>query len=162
MTRQLSLKWNSWEILLKNFWRFYRTINYENIVWSITMVHKAFMFKFINLYQVLDSTVFSQEQHVIEDNKIIDAYGLKQVDDACVLYCERFMEFLLISWANCQQGGKVHLFFFLWFSTLPFEDVECTSTQLLASFISSLYEWSFALGLTNSNSVQCFIESIHM
>ena len=59
------------------------------------MVHKAFMFKFINLYQVLDSTVFSQEQHVIEDNKIIDAYGLKQVDDACVLYCERFKEFLI-------------------------------------------------------------------
>ena len=59
------------------------------------MVHKTFMFKFINLYQVLDSTVFSQEQHVIEDNKIIDAYGLKQVDDACVLYCERFMEFLI-------------------------------------------------------------------
>ena len=53
------------------------------------------MFKFINLYQVLDSTVFSQEQHVNEDNKIIDAYGLKQVDDACVLYCERFMEFLI-------------------------------------------------------------------
>ena len=56
----------------------------------------------------------------------------------------------------------MHLFFFLSFSTLPFEDVECTSTQLLASFISSLYEWSFALGLTNSNSVQCLIESIHM
>lgn len=45
--------------------------------------------------EVLDSTVFSQEQHVNEDNKIIDAYGLKQVDDACVLYCERFMEFLI-------------------------------------------------------------------
>ncbi|XP_065627789.1 uncharacterized protein LOC112022995, partial [Quercus suber] len=44
--------------------------------------------------EVLDSTVFSQE-HVNEDNKIIDAYGLKQVDDACVLYCERFMEFLI-------------------------------------------------------------------
>ena len=58
------------------------------------MVRKAFMFKFFNLYQVLDSTVFSQE-HVNEDNKIIDAYGLKQVDDACVLYCERFMEFLI-------------------------------------------------------------------
>ena len=58
------------------------------------MVRKAFMFKFFNLYQVLDSTVFSQE-HVNEDNKIIDAYGLKHVDDACVLYCERFMEFLI-------------------------------------------------------------------
>nr|POE51333.1 intron-binding protein aquarius [Quercus suber] len=45
--------------------------------------------------EVLDSTVFSQEQHVNEDNKVIDAYGLKQVDDACVLYCERFMEFLI-------------------------------------------------------------------
>ncbi|KAF3962910.1 hypothetical protein CMV_012628 [Castanea mollissima] len=45
--------------------------------------------------EVLDSTVFSQEQHVNEDNKIIDACGLKQVDDACVLYCERFMEFLI-------------------------------------------------------------------
>ena len=58
------------------------------------MVRKAFIFNFINLYQVLDSTVFSQE-HVNEDNKIIDAYGLKQIDDACVLYCERFMEFLI-------------------------------------------------------------------
>nr|POF00445.1 intron-binding protein aquarius [Quercus suber] len=45
--------------------------------------------------EVLDSTVFSQEQHVNEDHKIIDAYGLKQVDNACVLYCERFMKFLI-------------------------------------------------------------------
>ena len=52
------------------------------------------MVKFINLYQVLDSTIYSQEQCINEDG-IIDANGLKKVDDACVLYCERFMEFLI-------------------------------------------------------------------
>ena len=42
------------------------------------------------------------------------------------------------------------------------EDVECTSTQLQASFVSSLYEWSFVSGLTNSNSIHSFIDSIHV
>ena len=31
-----------------------------------------------------------------------------------------------------------------------FEDVEYMLTQLLASFISSLYGWSFALGFTSN------------
>lgn len=44
--------------------------------------------------EVLDSTIYSQEQCINEDG-IIDANGLKKVDDACVLYCERFMEFLI-------------------------------------------------------------------
>ena len=43
-----------------------------------------------------------------------------------------------------------------------FEDMECTSTQLQAFVISSLYEWSFVLGLTDSNSIHSFIDSIHM
>ena len=47
-----------------------------------------------------------------------------------------------------------------------FEDVECTSSQIQASFvssfISSLYEWSFVLGFTDSNSIHSFIESTHM
>ena len=43
-----------------------------------------------------------------------------------------------------------------------FENVECTSSQIKASFISFLYEWSFVLGLTDSNSIHSFIESTHM
>ena len=43
-----------------------------------------------------------------------------------------------------------------------FEDVECTSSLLQASFISSVYEQSFAYGLTDSNSIHSFIESIHV
>ena len=38
-----------------------------------------------------------------------------------------------------------------------FEDVERTSTQIQASYISSLYEWSIVSGLTNSNSIHAFI-----
>jgi len=34
-----------------------------------------------------------------------------------------------------------------------FEDAEYTSTQLQASFISSLYEWSFALDLIDSITI---------
>ena len=43
-----------------------------------------------------------------------------------------------------------------------FEDVKVTSTQLLASFISSLYEWSFVSSLIDGIYVQSFIESIHI
>ena len=43
-----------------------------------------------------------------------------------------------------------------------FEDVECMSSLLQASFISSVYEKSFAYGLTDSNSIHSFIESIHV
>ena len=47
-----------------------------------------------------------------------------------------------------------------------FEDVECTSSQIQASFVSSfinsLYEWSFVSGFTDSNSIHSFIESTHM
>ncbi|XP_062173985.1 uncharacterized protein LOC133879426 [Alnus glutinosa] len=45
--------------------------------------------------EVLDSQVFPQQQCVNEDDEVIDVNGLEQVDDACVLYCERFMEFLI-------------------------------------------------------------------
>ena len=43
-----------------------------------------------------------------------------------------------------------------------FEDEYYMSAKLQASFISSLYEWPFVLGLIVSNLVQSFIESIHM
>ncbi|XP_059437820.1 uncharacterized protein LOC132170745 [Corylus avellana] len=45
--------------------------------------------------EVLDSKVFPQQQCVNEDDEVIDGNGLEKVDDACVLYCERFMEFLI-------------------------------------------------------------------
>ena len=43
-----------------------------------------------------------------------------------------------------------------------FENVECTRTQLLAIFNSSLYEWSYASGLTDSDPVESFKESLYM
>ncbi|KAK7308329.1 hypothetical protein VNO77_41931 [Canavalia gladiata] len=45
--------------------------------------------------EILDSQVFPQKQLSGEDDELIDATGLGLVNDACVLYCERFMEFLI-------------------------------------------------------------------
>ncbi|TKY69055.1 Intron-binding protein aquarius [Spatholobus suberectus] len=45
--------------------------------------------------EILDSQVFPQKQLSGEDDELIDATGLELVNDACVLYCERFMEFLI-------------------------------------------------------------------
>ena len=45
--------------------------------------------------QILDCKVFPSEPCVNGDDGHMDANGLTQVDDACVLYCERFMEFLI-------------------------------------------------------------------
>ena len=45
-------------------------------------------------------------------------------------------------------------------SWYTFEDVECASSQLQASFISFVYEWFFVSGLTNSNSIHSFEELI--
>ncbi|KAI4358024.1 hypothetical protein L6164_001935 [Bauhinia variegata] len=44
--------------------------------------------------EILDSEVFPQRD-LAEDNEIIDSVSLELVNDACVLYCERFMEFLI-------------------------------------------------------------------
>ena len=43
-----------------------------------------------------------------------------------------------------------------------FENVECAFSQIKASFICFLYEWSFVLGLIDSDSMHSFIESTHM
>lgn len=45
--------------------------------------------------EVLDSKVFPQQQGFNEVDEVVDVNGWAQVDDACVLYCERFMEFLI-------------------------------------------------------------------
>ncbi|OVA07623.1 Intron-binding protein [Macleaya cordata] len=45
--------------------------------------------------EILDSKVFPQKQSDHEDNQLHGSYGFDQVDNACVLYCERFMEFLI-------------------------------------------------------------------
>ncbi|XP_024032611.1 intron-binding protein aquarius-like, partial [Morus notabilis] len=45
--------------------------------------------------EILDCKVFSSEQFIDGDDMHINADGLAQIDDACVLYCERFMEFLI-------------------------------------------------------------------
>ena len=43
-----------------------------------------------------------------------------------------------------------------------FEDMDFTSSQIQASFINSLYKWSFISGLTNNNFIHSFKESAHM
>ncbi|GLT61707.1 hypothetical protein SLA2020_343940 [Shorea laevis] len=45
--------------------------------------------------EVLDNKVFPQKHSVNEDDELADANGFDQVEDASVLYCERFMEFLI-------------------------------------------------------------------
>ncbi|KAF5195306.1 Rna helicase aquarius [Thalictrum thalictroides] len=45
--------------------------------------------------EILDLEVFSHKQSAHEGNKLDEYYGSTQVNDACVLYCERFMEFLI-------------------------------------------------------------------
>ncbi|KAJ7942622.1 Embryo defective protein [Quillaja saponaria] len=45
--------------------------------------------------EVLHSEVFPPKLCARKNDDIIDAQGLYQVDDACILYCERFMEFLI-------------------------------------------------------------------
>ncbi|PQQ16532.1 intron-binding protein aquarius [Prunus yedoensis var. nudiflora] len=44
--------------------------------------------------EILDSKVVPPDRSINEDDQL-DANRLEHVDDACVLYCERFMEFLI-------------------------------------------------------------------
>ncbi|KAL2339363.1 hypothetical protein Fmac_007303 [Flemingia macrophylla] len=61
-----------------------------------TTVEVMFVRNFIEEFlEILDSQVFTQKHLSGEDDEVIDATGLGQVNDACVLYCERFMEFLI-------------------------------------------------------------------
>ena len=60
---------------------------------------------------------------------------------------------LCVLWPMDYLEGNKSTYLKMW------SECHSTSTQLLASFISSLYEWSFALGLI---FVQNFIKSIHM
>ncbi|KAL0387871.1 UNVERIFIED_CONTAM: RNA helicase aquarius [Sesamum radiatum] len=50
---------------------------------------------FFSVLQVLDSGVFSRKPKNDEDTDLGYVHGSEDVDDACVLYCERFMEFLI-------------------------------------------------------------------
>lgn len=45
--------------------------------------------------QILDCKVFPSEQFINGDDVHIGSDGFTQIDDASVLYCERFMEFLI-------------------------------------------------------------------
>nr|KYP45791.1 Intron-binding protein aquarius [Cajanus cajan] len=61
-----------------------------------TTVEVMFVRNFIEEFlEILDSQVFTQKQLSVEDDELMVATGLGQVNDACVLYCERFMEFLI-------------------------------------------------------------------
>ncbi|KAG5008532.1 hypothetical protein JHK85_027074 [Glycine max] len=62
----------------------------------LTKVEVMFVRNLIEEFmEILDSQVFPQKQLSGEDNELIDATGLGLLNDACVLYCERFMEFLI-------------------------------------------------------------------
>jgi len=41
---------------------------------------------------------------------------------------------------------------------ITFEDVECTGSQLLASFSSSLFAWSCAWGYSHFNFIATFLD----
>ncbi|CAA0829188.1 P-loop containing nucleoside triphosphate hydrolases superfamily protein [Striga hermonthica] len=61
-----------------------------------TMVESYFLRNLIEEFlEVLDSEVFSSKSKASKDNDLVDVHGPEVVDDACVLYCERFMEFLI-------------------------------------------------------------------
>lgn len=45
--------------------------------------------------QVLDGEVFPQSNSSDENGQFVGASGLTEGDNACILYCERFMEFLI-------------------------------------------------------------------
>ncbi|KAL3651733.1 hypothetical protein CASFOL_004735 [Castilleja foliolosa] len=45
--------------------------------------------------KVLDSEVLSSKPETVEDSDRVDVHGTEVVDGACLLYCERFMEFLI-------------------------------------------------------------------
>ncbi|KAL5542055.1 hypothetical protein UlMin_009765 [Ulmus minor] len=74
----------------------------------ITFIEESFLFHIIifisggwfytfhfGAFGILDSK-FSELEHTVDgDGALIAANNLGQVDDACVLYCERFMEFLI-------------------------------------------------------------------
>ncbi|KAL3814759.1 hypothetical protein ACJIZ3_016027 [Penstemon smallii] len=45
--------------------------------------------------EVLDSEVFPNKAKNDEDDNQLNLHGSEQGDDACILYCERFMEFLI-------------------------------------------------------------------
>ncbi|PIN23485.1 DEAD box containing helicase [Handroanthus impetiginosus] len=61
-----------------------------------TTVEAIFLRNLIQEFlEVLDSEVFSCKPKNGEDDDLVDAHASEDVDDACVLYCERFMEFLI-------------------------------------------------------------------
>ncbi|CBI31203.3 unnamed protein product, partial [Vitis vinifera] len=61
-----------------------------------TMLEAKFLRNIIEEFlEVLDSKVFSHSHGDDEDNELVDAIGFEKVNDACILYCERFMEFLI-------------------------------------------------------------------
>ncbi|GFP96301.1 intron-binding protein aquarius [Phtheirospermum japonicum] len=61
-----------------------------------TMVEANFLRNLIEEFlKVLDSEVFSSKPKTDEDSDRVDDHGPEVVDGACLLYCERFMEFLI-------------------------------------------------------------------
>ncbi|KAL5542059.1 hypothetical protein UlMin_009769 [Ulmus minor] len=82
-------------------------LNHETYT-PITFIEESFLFHIIififggwfytfhfGAFGILDSKVFELEHTVDGDGALIASNNLGQVDDARVLYCERFMEFLI-------------------------------------------------------------------
>ncbi|KAH9709891.1 P-loop containing nucleoside triphosphate hydrolases superfamily protein [Citrus sinensis] len=60
------------------------------------MLEVKFLRNFIEEFlEVLENEVFVQRHHVNNEDDHADANSFLQPNDACVLYCERFMEFLI-------------------------------------------------------------------
>lgn len=63
------------------------------LLWYVLFVSHIWHFFLDNFaIQVLDSNVFAHNQC---GSDTLDVNGFEEVDDASVLYCERFMEFLI-------------------------------------------------------------------
>lgn len=61
-----------------------------------TMVEVKFLRNLIEEFlEVLGSNVFTTEHDGDENGGVDNSYSFDSVDDACLLYCERFMEFLI-------------------------------------------------------------------
>ena len=79
--------------LIEEFLEFGFTLSFRYLWCIIYCWHpKNYWHSYFYLYKILDSNVFVLEHNVDGDGAL---NYLGQVDDACVLYRERFMEFLI-------------------------------------------------------------------
>ncbi|CBI17729.3 unnamed protein product, partial [Vitis vinifera] len=107
-----------------------------------TMLEAKFLRNIIEEFlEVLDSKVFSYSHGDDEDNELVDANGFEKVNDACILYCERFMEFLIDLLSQLPTRSQIHWHGCLgksicaW-SFVPNELIKCLQTLSLQNGFS--------------------------